>query len=293
MCLVSCLGLKPKTPRVKALGVLLFGFQALCVVPVSAGDCMPAGKGELVQVERVYDGDTLKLQDGRHVRVLGVNAPEVDHGNERSGQALGRESQLAAEEFWRANRSARLFYDVQRVDRYGRTLAHVYDAKGNSLAAHLLRKGLGFHAAIPPNLSLQECLVGQELLARKSAVGVWRHRAWQAKAAAGLTLEDTGFQRITGRVVSVRKAQSVWLELDGPVVIKITPTDLGNFPVRNWSLWEGKRVEVRGWVSLRSDAKSAHKKASAKVSMKDSAKAPLPPLLIQPRIDSSLELLAQ
>jgi hypothetical protein len=54
MRLVNLLGLKPKTPRVKTLGVLFF--QALYVVSAAAGDCMPAGTGELAQVERAHFG---------------------------------------------------------------------------------------------------------------------------------------------------------------------------------------------------------------------------------------------
>lgn len=287
MCLVSCLGLKPKTPRVKALGVLLFGVQALCVVKAAAGDCVPAGLGELVLVERVYDGDTVKLKDGRQVRLLGVNTPEIEHGKERPGQALGEESRMATEAFLKTDKQIRLFYDVQRVDRYGRTLAHIYDAKNNSLAAYLLRKGLGFHVAIPPNLSLNDCLSGQEKLARKKALGVWRNADWQALPAAQLQLADTGFKRIRGRVVTVRQAQSVWLELDGPVAIKITPTDLNNFDVKDWSAWQGRQIEVRGWVTSLSARKEPSRKA------RSSVKASYKPLLVQPRIAENLELLSQ
>ncbi|WP_214371318.1 thermonuclease family protein [Pseudonocardia sp. H11422] len=38
--------------------------------------CHPGG--ELVTVRRVIDGDTLELADSRRVRLLGIDAPEVD-----------------------------------------------------------------------------------------------------------------------------------------------------------------------------------------------------------------------
>ncbi len=174
---------------------------------------------------------------------------------------------------------------MQRVDRYERTLAHVYDLKGNSLSAYLLRKGLGFHVAIPPNLSLNECLHAQEAIARTKGLGVWRDSYWKAVPAAQLTLNDTGFKRISGRIVSVRKAQSVWLELDGPLVIKITPTDFKNFPVHNWQSWKGRQVEVRGWVTERGGGEETEKKR--KSSVKKSYKS----LIVQPRIAGNLDLL--
>jgi len=283
MSLVKTPGLNKKTPSVQALGVLLFGFYCLSN-PALARDCMPAGAGEMAVVDRVYDGDTIKLKDGRHVRILGVNAPEIDHGKEKTGQPLGEESRKETETFFKAHKNVRLFYDEQRVDRYERTLAHVYDAQGNSLAADLLRKGLGFHVAIPPNLSLNECLVGQETIARKKGLGIWSHPGWKAKPAAELTLDDTGFQRIRGRVLSVRKAQSIWLELDGPLVVKITPKDLKNFPVVNWSAWKGKDIEVRGWVTERGGNEDARKRP------KSAAKNPYKSLIVQPRIAGNLEL---
>ncbi|GGY78730.1 nuclease [Cellvibrio zantedeschiae] len=248
---------------------------------------MPAGTGETAVVERVYDGDTIKLKDGRHVRILGVNAPEVDHGKEKTGQALGEESRKATEAFLKPNKTVKLFYDEQRVDRYERTLAHVYDAQGNSLGATLLRNGLGFHVAIPPNLSLNECLISQEAIARKKGLGVWSHAEWQAKPASSLTLDNTGFQRIRGRVVSVRKAQSIWLELDGPLVIKITPTDLKNFSVADWPSWRGKEVEVRGWVTERGGNEESGKKT------KSNAKKSYKSLIVQPRIAGNLDLLGK
>ena len=299
MSLVNLPDRKKKTPSAKTFGVLLFGFHSLFVSFASTAECVPEGTGELAKVDRVYDGDTIKLTDGRHVRILGVNAPEVDHSKEKTGQALGDESRAATESFFKKDKTVRLFYDVQRVDRYERTLAHVYDSKGNSLSGYLLRNGLGFHVAVPPNLSLNECLHNEEALARRKQLGVWQDIHWRATPAAELTLLDTGFKRVTGKVVSVRQAQSIWLELDGPLVIKISPSDKKNFSVKQWQLWKGKEVEVRGWITDRSnnaEAKEgaddqgdvpAKKGKSRKISPAKSFKS----LVVQPRIPGALELL--
>ncbi|MET0357558.1 MAG: thermonuclease family protein, partial [Cellvibrio sp.] len=189
MSLVNIPGLKIKTPSVQTLGVLVFGRLSSCFCVVSTADCLPDGQGEIAVVDRIQDGDTVKLKDGRHVRVLGINTPEVTHGD-KPGQALGQESRQEAEGFFRADKQIRIFYDIQRFDRYGRTLAHVYDAKGNSLAAHLLRKGLGFHVAIPPNVSLNQCLHKQETIARDKSLGVWSNRDWRPITASKLKLNE-------------------------------------------------------------------------------------------------------
>lgn len=287
-------GLKLKTPSVQTLGVLLFGlFNLWLSAPVWSADCVPLGLGETAKIDRVYDGDTVKLVDGRHVRILGVNAPEIDHGKEKAGQPLGEEARAATDAFFKQNKSVKLYYDTQRVDRYERTLAHVYDMKGNSLSAYLLRNGLGFHVAIPPNLALNECLHAEENIARNKHVGVWSHPDWQATPAAELTMLDTGFKRIKGRVVSVREAQSIWLELDGPLVIKITPSDKENFPREQWQSWKGKQIEVRGWVTERDDDsdKSKSRKKSSKNTSTSKVKKSFKSLIVQPRISENLELL--
>ena len=61
---------------------------ALCLPanPVIAGSgqaefeplCPAQQRLESVQVERVIDGDTVVLGDGRHVRIIGVNTPEMN-----------------------------------------------------------------------------------------------------------------------------------------------------------------------------------------------------------------------
>ncbi len=272
-----------KTPSVQTLGVLLFGLLNLAST-IALAECTPAGEGEMAVVERVYDGDTIKLADGRHVRILGVNAPEVDHGKEKTGQALGEDARQMTEAFVKKDKQVRLYYDTERVDRYERTLAHVYNTKGNSLAGELLRAGLGFHVAIPPNLSLSECLHDQQQIARTKGLGIWSNAYWRAKPAAQLSEDDTGFMRVTGRVISVRHAQSIWLELDGPIAIKITPSDLPNFSVRSWKSWEGRQVEVRGWVT---ESGSEKRKPSKKSKTQTQSK----PLVVQPRIQGNLELL--
>ena len=54
--------------------LLILGF--LLLLAFGAGG---VNAGEWVTVKRVNDGDTLQLADGRLVRYIGVNAPEINH----------------------------------------------------------------------------------------------------------------------------------------------------------------------------------------------------------------------
>ena len=76
-------------------------------------------------VERVVDGDTLVLDGGERVRLIGVDTPETVHPS-KPVEAFGKE----ASAFTRRTaegRSVRLEYEPRtaRTDRYGRTLAYV------------------------------------------------------------------------------------------------------------------------------------------------------------------------
>lgn len=238
-----------KTPRAMRLGVffhILFGI-ALIQTSWAQGACNVKDFDEVVRLARVADGDTLILTDGRKVRVLGINSPELPT-RARAGEPLATEAKRAAEKFFAQSETLGLVFDRESRDRYGRLLAHVYDAKGRSLAGQLLRDGLAFQVAVPPNLTYQSCLQGQEDIAREKALGVWQHTDWRPRAASRLTPNDTGFMRVTGRVTKVSGRSDIWIDLDGPLVLRIAARDKSLFGAQNWQDWQGKKIEVRGWI---------------------------------------------
>src|SRR5690606_11632579 len=63
-------------------GLLASPVQALCPAP---------GAVPQVQVKQVVDGDTLRLTDGRRVRLVGINAPELS-GAQRTPEAFAEAS---------------------------------------------------------------------------------------------------------------------------------------------------------------------------------------------------------
>ena len=78
-------------------------------------------------VKRVVDGDTLLLDNNRFVRYIGINAPEVQHGNENAElfgiEAKSHNARLVG------NRKIYLVYGREKSDRYGRGLGYVYTHK--------------------------------------------------------------------------------------------------------------------------------------------------------------------
>jgi endonuclease YncB( thermonuclease family) len=242
------LALLVKTPGMKIPGVFL------CLL-FSLGSLADCGHptGALLKVKRVSDGDTLKLEDGRSVRVLGINAPEIARG-QKPAQPLGREAHSAAQAFiQRAGGRVRLGFERARADHYGRLLAHVYDSQGRSLAADLLQRGMVLQIAVPPNAAQSQCLLAFEQRAQAQALGVWRNRYWNAYPVKSLSARDSGFRHLRGRVARVDVNSSVWIEFEGNLVARIAKRDWAQFGYRkqDWLALKGQWLDVRGWVRVR------------------------------------------
>lgn len=90
-------------------------------------------------VAKVVDGDTIVLADGRSVRYLGIDTPEMSSFDERKRE-FARMARERNRELVDGER-IRLEFDTERKDKYGRTLAHVY-VGDKSINAQLLAEGL-------------------------------------------------------------------------------------------------------------------------------------------------------
>jgi endonuclease YncB( thermonuclease family) len=119
---------------------------------------------------RVIDGDTLELEGGERVRLIGVNTPEsVDSGRpvERFGKEAAAFTRRLAE-----GKRVQLEYDVERKDEYGRTLAYIYLSNGALLNREIVRQGYGYALTRFPYRRMRE-FVELEREAREQGRGLW------------------------------------------------------------------------------------------------------------------------
>lgn len=110
--------------RKTAAGVVLIVFFALLALlrPVIAPYL--GMESETVTVTKVIDGDTIVVADGRHVRYLGIDTPEMD-GFTAEERRLAREAKEMNSSLV-LHKTIRLQYDSERKDKYGRTLAYIW-----------------------------------------------------------------------------------------------------------------------------------------------------------------------
>lgn len=199
------------------------------------------------RVKTVYDGDTVVLEDGRKIRLLGINTPEVQH-RDKMADAGGEEAK-----HWLMNKlrhaKVRIETDAEKTDKYGRTLAHLFTEENEHVNLSLIKAGLAAVSIYPPNLLYVNELVAAEKQAEKAKLGTWQRPEYAAIPISSLTgAGHPGWTRLEGKVVNIHTSKKyIYLEFSSQVDARIERKWLSLFPDVNDYL--DKTVEIRGWLN--------------------------------------------
>ena len=199
------------------------------------------------RVKTVYDGDTVVLEDGRKIRLLGINTPEVQHKDKRA-DAGGEDAKV-----WLINKlqhaRIRLEFDSERTDKYGRILAHLFNEQKEHINLSLVKAGLATISIYPPNLLYVNELLAAENKAEQDSLGIWQRPEYAVIPVSNLKeTGHPGWTRLVGKVASIRNTRkSVYLVFSDQFEARIERKWLSLFPAVNDYL--GKTVEVRGWLN--------------------------------------------
>jgi endonuclease YncB( thermonuclease family) len=235
-----------------ALLAAVGGFQAEAAEP---GRCQAAIVGTAT-VQAVLDGRTLRLSDGREVRLIGIEVPD------RPGDAAqAAKAALAALTEGRQVALGRL---GEATDRHGRLLALVFltpTATEVSVQRALVAEG---HARVAARVGDRACalpLLDAERAARAAGLGLWADPHYVIKQVGnpGEILAGRGtFTVVEGRVLSVRESgATIYINFGRRWSEDFTVT----LPKRNERMFAaaglalkdlaGRRVRVRGFVEER------------------------------------------
>jgi endonuclease YncB( thermonuclease family) len=210
----------------------------------------PLGTG---RVAAVKDGRILVLDDGREVRLAGIEAPALDSG-------LGRAAKDALTQ-WTSGKDLGLSRAGAERDRYGRVLAHVFlddSARAQSLQQRLL--AAGYARVTDRGPCAAESLVF-ERRARAANLGLWADPYYQVKHAehAAEVLAQRGrFAVVEGTVLSVRESGgTIYVNFGRRWSEDFTAT----IPKRSERAFVAagldpkglarRRIRVRGWIEER------------------------------------------
>jgi endonuclease YncB( thermonuclease family) len=231
----------------------LFAILLLLLPSPAFGDGLEAG--ETGRVVAVVDGDTLRLDSGIEVRLVGIQAPKLplDRPNFRRWPLA--EQAKAALERLALGRELRLDYGGRRRDRYGRALAHLHTRDGLWLQGQLLAEGMARVYSFRDNRALVAEMLAAERVARANRRGIWGHpyyRVLQADEAGG---HIDSFQLVEGRVrdaalVRGRLFLNFGADWKTDFTVGVEPRDLRLFERAGIDVlqWRGRRLRVRGWI---------------------------------------------
>lgn len=240
----------------------LFGrfFVAVSFITVSAFShadtqqtkpCVSTHFHEKAHIKYVIDGDTIILEDKRHVRLIGINTPELSHNDKPSeaGAKIARET-LAA--LLSKQSPVQLVYGEERHDRHGRTLAHLFLTDGTNVQAQLLQEGLAMPLRIAPNITFADCYNNASLTAKNKELGLWALSRYKTHDVTRLKGNEKGFYFITGKVERVTDHHSsIWINLGNRIDLRINRDDLRYFDQSLLKTLQGKTVEANGWLYQR------------------------------------------
>lgn len=119
---------------------------------------------DLFLVTRIIDGDTLEIEGGTKVRLIGIDTPES--GDCYFNEAKNTLSNLVL------NKKVKLEKDISETDRYQRLLRYIY-LDTTFVNDYLVSEGFANASSYPPDIAFQEQFRQSESQARSQNKGLW------------------------------------------------------------------------------------------------------------------------
>src|ERR1700719_1405382 len=179
--------------------------RALSATPTCHLEVLGTGR-----VQAVVDGRSFVLEDGREIRLPGIEVPLPPLPGETGARAEAGAAARAALEVMVAGQTVELRHELAAADRYGRILAHAYfaaDGKESSAALEMIAAGFARVSAHVGGMQCAAELLGREREARQRKVGLWGEAYYSIVGAenhAGLVAQRGQFTVAEGKVVTGR-----------------------------------------------------------------------------------------
>ncbi len=175
----------------------------------SAAYACDLSQSETATVAGIVDGETLKLTDGRTVRLIGAKAPMPPLGWRGDDPWPRVEEAKAALESLALAKPVELGFSGRRSDRHGHLLAQVYVVAGGErlwLQQAMIGRGLARVYSLPDSRACAAELLAREREARSKRLGIWSSWAYRIVQATDLERLDRlihSYQLVEGEVVAV------------------------------------------------------------------------------------------
>jgi len=172
--------------------------------------CVPGEATETGTVAAVHDGDTVALDDGRIVKLAGVEAPLPPLDRPADAPWLPAMAAKQALERMVGGREVALALATTEPDRYGRWRANVY-SDGEWVEERMAAAGWVRVHPYPTDPACVFSLVDPEAAAREANLGLWRTETYSVLDPLSASLERRNglYELVQGRVRSVGHGYSM------------------------------------------------------------------------------------
>jgi endonuclease YncB( thermonuclease family) len=212
---------------------------------------------------RVVDGDTLMLDDGREVRLVGIQTPKLPLGRAGFRKWPLADEAKAALATLAGGKRLRVLFGGARADRHGRVLAHLARRSDNLwIQGEMLGRGWARVYSFPDNRAAVAEMLMLERAARAARRGIWGHPFYAVVSQRRAGRYIGTFQLVEGRVMQTAVIRR-WAYVNfganwrTDLTISIRRRDLRAFRkafgkrLERLERLEGKKIRVRGWLRLR------------------------------------------
>lgn len=214
--------------------------------------------GGTARVVSIVDGDTVILDDGRQVRLVGIQAPKLPLGRVGFEKwPLADEAKTALERLV-LDREVALAYGGAKIDRHGRHLAHLFTADGTWVQGALLQTGFARVYSFADNRSLVHEMLTREGKSRAGRLGIWSHPYYGVLDPAASAEHLDRYALVEGRVVDTAVVRGRTFLNFGPdwktdFTVSVASRDWRRFAESGISPqdYRGRRIRVRGWLKSR------------------------------------------
>lgn len=233
---------------------LLRGRSAAAATADVASSPIQLAPGGEAEVSEVVDGDTVRLADGREVRLVGIQAPKLPLGRPNFPTwPLAEEAKRALASL--AVGRVSLFYGGAERDRHGRALAHLVDAEGRWIQGAMIEAGMARTYSFVDNRALVPELLRLETAARDGGRGIWALAWYRVRKPEETAADLDSYQLVEGRPLAVaeRRDQSyvnfgpdwktdftLWADARARKLCEREGLPLASL--------EGRRIRARGWI---------------------------------------------
>lgn len=209
-------------------------------------------------VHQVIDGDTIRLTDGRIIRYLGIDTPEL---REKTEEGWAYRPLPYAEEAKKLNeqlvydKNIKIIKDKEKYDTYNRLLAYVF-SDDVFVNYQIIKQGLGVIYLWYPNFKFADLLAHAQRTAIENKKGAWAEEFNPVNLNEIYNYKDNMIS-VKGRISKIDKtARSFHLKLENKKSLYLTlivyKNNISLFERNGFSMQDLKTRNIKAYGILKS-----------------------------------------